>query len=408
MKILFVDGTYEFGGAIISLSFMVKGLLRKDIDVSLVTAQEKKSTRHLFPEITVYQRKPALTFNHRYRLNNALNRLCNSNWHKILLKVYGVAELISSLFYLVQIFLVLLKEKPDVVHLNNNLDQWEAVMAARLAKIPSIVHQRSFPSPSKMMQLSMKWTRRIITISGPIKEDLVSLGCPAQSVETVYNTIDVPVDIHKNGCLEAMDMEFIGERPVCAVFGRVTQWKGQHVFIEAIAEIKKEFSDIAGLIIGDSPEGAADYLDQLKNRVGTLSLQKNIVFTGYQADVGLFYRICDVVVHTSVEPEPFGRTILEAMAYGKPVVATAMGGPLEIIESDYDGVLVPPCNAAVLAETIIRLLKDDKLRAEMGSRARTKVKDRFGVGHQSEVMIEIYNSVLKGDDENSQTYLRTR
>jgi glycosyltransferase involved in cell wall biosynthesis len=97
----------------------------------------------------------------------------------------------------------------------------------------------------------------------------------------------------------------------------------------------------------------------------------------FRKDVYDVFSSLDVVVHASTSPEPFGRVIIEAMALGKPVIATALGGPLEIIEHGHNGLLIEPGDPVALAEAIITLVSDEKERVRIGKNAIAHVNEHF-------------------------------
>lgn len=397
MKILFVDETHEFGGAIISLSYMIRALMddsNSNYVIHLITAQPKHEAKRLFPGVPVTQIKPLLTHNHKYKISKWLSNINNLFLKKIIFFTYAALDLFCGCFYSLLVFYNIKKVRPEVIHLNNHLDQWSSVLSARLAGLPCIIHQRAFASPSRLLRFSARYAERIITISDAIKEQLISIGIEGNKIITIYNTIDLPAESPCFGNINTLTKMGIDGRPTCAVFGRITTWKGQHVFIKALAIVKKEIPNICGIVVGSAPKGAGSYLKELKSLVQELSLNENIIFTGYISNVIQLYSEIDVITHTSVEPEPFGRTIIEAMNIGKPVIATAMGGPLEIIEDGVDGFLIEPDNALSLAEQIIILLKDETKRDSIGMNAQRKIKQKFSLERQANKLRNIYLYII--------------
>jgi glycosyltransferase involved in cell wall biosynthesis len=162
------------------------------------------------------------------------------------------------------------------------------------------------------------------------------------------------------------------------VFGRLQRWKGQDVFVEAAARVAREvpgtrFAVVGGSVFGLEPQFAR----ALALRAGALGLGGRIVFAGQREDVPRLMAACDVVCHTTRVPEPFGMVIAEAMAQARPVVATRGGGPSEIVEEGGTGLLVPPDDAAALANAMRMLGIDSALRDRMGARGRERARERF-------------------------------
>jgi len=159
------------------------------------------------------------------------------------------------------------------------------------------------------------------------------------------------------------------ENAVVGIVGRLQPWKGQEVFLEAAASVasahpRARFMVLGGAITG----GEGDYPDRLKALAGSLGLADVTYFAGHQDDAYEWMDALDVVVHAS-DCEPFGLVVVEAMALGKPVVATDCGGPCEIVEPGRSGLLVPPRQPDALAEVVIGLLADEPFAAGLGRAA---------------------------------------
>ena len=169
------------------------------------------------------------------------------------------------------------------------------------------------------------------------------------------------------------------------IVGRIDWWKGHEYFLKAMARRNEHIPDLRGLIIGDLEKNVVaidrnqKYFNNLKLLVKSLGLADKIIFTGSGTDIPRLIAALDVVVHASSIPEPFGLVIIEAMASGKPVVATAAGGVLDIIEDGKNGILVPCKDAEAMAEAILRILSDQDRAKQMGTAARRRVAEKFTV-----------------------------
>jgi glycosyltransferase involved in cell wall biosynthesis len=178
-------------------------------------------------------------------------------------------------------------------------------------------------------------------------------------------------------------------------FGRLQHWKGQDVFVAAAAQVardrpKSRFVVVGGSVFGLEPE----FFELLKSDAARLGIADRITFTGFRSDVHRLMAACDIVCHTSRVPEPFGLVIVEAMAQGRPVVATEGGGPSEIVGSDDEGVLVPPDDPEKLAAAMMNLIDAPERRRRLGERGRAVVLSKFTIetmattliGHLDELM----------------------
>jgi glycosyltransferase involved in cell wall biosynthesis len=158
------------------------------------------------------------------------------------------------------------------------------------------------------------------------------------------------------------------------VVGRLSTWKGQDVFLEAFA---KAFagSGAEARLIGAPLFGEEAYEDELRRQIDRLGLADRVELRGHRHDVAAEVAELNTVVHCSTVPEPFGQVVVEAMAVGRPVVAAAAGGPLEIVTDGVDGLLTPPGDAGALAEALLRLAEDPGLAARLAEAGRARAAD---------------------------------
>lgn len=157
---------------------------------------------------------------------------------------------------------------------------------------------------------------------------------------------------------------FVKEFKVVAIIGQIARWKGQDVFIKAAKLLHLENPNVKFLIIGDvlfDKDAEHNY----KKEIVELARECDYIkFLGHRDDVAELIKEIDIIVHASIREEPFGRVIIEGMAAKKPVIASAIGGPLEIIENGVSGILYQPGNERELATEIANLLSNhDKYKA---------------------------------------------
>lgn len=172
-------------------------------------------------------------------------------------------------------------------------------------------------------------------------------------------------------------------------FGRLQRWKGQDIFIAAAAEVararpKAAFTVVGGSVFGLEPE----YFESLRRDAAAAGLADRLRFTGFRSDVPRLMAACDIICHTSRVPEPFGLVIIEAMALGRPVIATSGGGPSEIIADDSLGLLVPPEDPGALARAMIALIDAPAQRQKLGARGRELVRAKFSIDVMASTLIQ--------------------
>jgi glycosyltransferase involved in cell wall biosynthesis len=161
----------------------------------------------------------------------------------------------------------------------------------------------------------------------------------------------------------------LGPEPVLAVVAQITPWKGQATAIEALALLKERGLGARLLLVGGVKYDNAAYLRSLRQLVRDLRLQEDVTFVGDRADVPEVLRAIDVLLVPSWE-EPFGRSVVEAMAMETPVIATCVGGPAEVIEDGSNGRLVEPRKPEAWSRAIEELLADPDLQRTMGQAGR--------------------------------------
>jgi glycosyltransferase involved in cell wall biosynthesis len=177
--------------------------------------------------------------------------------------------------------------------------------------------------------------------------------------------------------------------------GRLVPWKGQEVFLRALARVAPHVPNLKALIVGEpDPPTETAYLQQLLTLTQKLGLSDIVRFTGFQSDIPAVMASLDVLVHSSSSPEPFGIVVIEGMAAGKPVVATSAGGVLDIIKDGQSGLLVPPEDDRAMAEAILELARDQDLAVRMGAEARQRVVTRFTAVQYAQAVQDIYRSML--------------
>ena len=195
---------------------------------------------------------------------------------------------------------------------------------------------------------------------------------------------------------------------VVAHLGRLVRWKGQDVFIRALARTAQAIPNVHGLIVGawhaedENPGplgGGQSYyreLSVLAERLGA-----PVTFTGFLRDPDKVYAAADIIAHTSTAPEPFGRTVIEAMMNGRPVVAANAGALPEIVVNGTTGILTPPGDDAALADALVSLLSSETRRAQMGNAARQRAEAEYTLEKMTRRMEQFYRLTVQSKIENA-------
>jgi glycosyltransferase involved in cell wall biosynthesis len=185
--------------------------------------------------------------------------------------------------------------------------------------------------------------------------------------------------------------------------GRLVRWKGQHLFIRAASHIARHYRHVHFVLVGTHSDtdnvnsvlgGGTTFLNELKRLADTWGLNSRITFAGYQDDMADVYAGIDLLIHSSTRPEPFGRVLIEAMAAGVPVIASAQGGPTEIVQDGVTGLLITPGSSEILSEAMHILLEDSERRKVMGIAACQRAREAFDIRQQVERIQSVYDEVL--------------
>ena len=184
---------------------------------------------------------------------------------------------------------------------------------------------------------------------------------------------------------------------IAAHIGRLVRWKGQDVFIRAMAQVAKAIPSARGLIVGawqreDEQPGMLGGGESYANELRALAEQLGapIIFAGFIRDPGIAYAAADVIAHTSTLPEPFGRITIEAMMASRPVIAANAGAQPEIVVPGETGLLTLPGDADALATALIELFSSASRRAEMGRAGHARAQEHFALALMGERMQKAY------------------
>jgi glycosyltransferase involved in cell wall biosynthesis len=295
--------------------------------------------------------------------------------------ISGLKNIFKKTPEILRFIYLITKYQIDIVHTNHYLTgDRMMLLAAIILRKKIISHNRGLYSPDLIDRFISKFIDQIISMSDFSSSVYIKCGVSASKCKTIYDGIDIETF---NPSTEGNEKMIIG------CFGRLEKWKGQQVLIEAAVSVIKIIPGALFLIVGDGPNE-----NKLKLQVEKLNLGRYFEFTGGVTNVKNYMEKCNIIVHTSIEPEPFGMVIIEAMALEKPVIATKIGGPLEIIEHEVDGFLIPPGNPQILADYIIRLANDTELRAQIGVEARKKVIAKFDVKKYVKEIETVYDNLF--------------
>ena len=218
---------------------------------------------------------------------------------------------------------------------------------------------------AKILVNSQATGKAFVAAGGKKPYDVVYNGFDAQKFDTVADEEIARVRSELG----------IGNAPLVGLFSRLSYWKGQHLLLSAI----KNLPEVHVILVGDALFGEEEYVSQLKALAAIPQLKGRVHWLGFRNDIPALMKACDIIAHTSTEPEPFGRVIVEGQLAQKPVIASAAGGALELIEDGVNGCLFPLEDAATLSKQIERLVSDRSLAGSIARQGYTNAKTNFAL-----------------------------
>ena len=394
--ILFVDQALSFGGSIVVLGSLVEAM-DKDRFHSVVVGEMDESilNYHMQGRAKIYVVSRLFNYAHWEKISNVLRRIKPKLLFKLIIYLLSVVRGLVNAIYIVRLARIILKEKVDLVHVNNGMSNIEPVIAALLLKRKFIVHFHGIETPGLVQRSLLSRVDRIIVISEFLRSALIENGFPKDRMIVVLNPVKESHALSK--CSENLRRQYGLNKndKVFAIVGRIVRWKGHIEFLNAAFLVLESVPDAKALIVGDYSDGDAGYQEKIQTMVNESGFSDRILMTGYAEDISGIYSIMDICVHTSIEPEPFGLVIIEAMANGVPVIASDLGAPKEIITDGVNGYLVSPESSEKFAEKIIDLLSDVELRKKIGNRGREHVRQSYQVKKYARSVEKIYSEVLE-------------
>jgi glycosyltransferase involved in cell wall biosynthesis len=292
--------------------------------------------------------------------------------------------------YILALRALLRDARPDLVHTVSLKAGAYGSTAARLAGVPVIWHLHDHLTSEYLPARAVAPMRALAGglpngLLVPSRSVLQTAGRRRKGLLTDVLPFPVP--------LPEATVEPREEVAVVGMLGRITPWKGQHVFLDAFADVFPDGATRAR-IIGNALFGETDYEAELRARAARLGIADRVEFTGFRADVDAELRELDVLVHASVIPDPLPGVVLEGMGMGLPVVAANAGGNPEHIVDGVNGLLHTPGDAADLARALRRAAASRTERAAIGRAARESAR-RYAPETVVDRILRFYEAVLR-------------
>lgn len=287
---------------------------------------------------------------------------------------------------------------PDILHLNNSPTAWAWIANARSMQIPVVSHIRGCWTLTNRHKQLARNCERLIAISDFIARDVQRQTGQLNHITTMLDGIDVAQFLSakrrtREEVLHSLDLP--QDCALIGIVGNIKRWKGQHIFLKALEQLVRDDDRIRGVVVGGVSSIADDnlYHSEVLLLAASDALSPKVRFTGFTQDVSSLMDAMDIFVHASTEPEPLGRVIVEAQLLGKPVVASAHGGPLELVTDGVNGFLVPPSNSVCLAEALEKLLASEDLRRNIGNTAAESAAEKYDIRSYAAKIMRLYDEL---------------
>jgi glycosyltransferase involved in cell wall biosynthesis len=323
-------------------------------------------------------------------------------WRRLLFlgRCLGIA--LPAVGYLRQLRRLLRTSSPQVIH-TNGLKMHVLGAWARPRGSAVLWHLHDYagrrPLAARLLRRSAHHCSAIVANSTSVAEDMRRVCGDAVAIYPVWNAVDL-TRFSPSGPRADLDalaglatVEGVLRVGLVATFAR---WKGHETFLKAFAMLPSSVP-VRGYIVGGplyETSGSQVSVGEMRALVASLGLESRVGFTGFVQDAGSVMRALDIVVHASTDPEPFGLVIAEAMACGKPVVASRAGGAAELIEPGVNALAHEPGDATALARCLADLIRDAGLRERLGRAALHAAHQRFTRCRLASQLGLIYESLV--------------
>ncbi len=396
-RVLYLENCIGYGGAAICMKLLAANINREKYYPIVVTSQNNQDYQKISEFADWYYIRDKFVDRDilKKRLWYFFSKLSIKG--KFVEVLNSLADYILNFFpYLIRLLLFVKRKKVDLIHLNNDpLSNMAGVIVSRLLRIPCICHVRDpMTWDSKTIRRLYGSVDFIITVAEWLRGRVIKLGISENMVQTindgrVLDEFIKPFDdekIRKSIGLSESQLSL-------GIIGLLIPWKGHKVFVDAAQIVENRFPECKIFIVGGAPDNCKEYEEELKKMVVDKGI-KNLVFTGHKDNIPKIMRVLDIIVHTSILPDPYPNVVIEAMASGKPIVATNIGGPLEMIENNKTGFLVAPNNPSILAEKICELINNRDLRLSMGEEAKKVAFKRNSIEAHVRKVEDVYEMIM--------------
>jgi len=301
-----------------------------------------------------------------------------------------------DVFLIYKVYQLLKKKRIDILQTNLYYADIIGAYAAKLAGMTKVISWDAMTAPYHYgiknllaYRLASKWFVVSVAVSNAIKTKIIQeRHVPADKTTTIHYGVDLQYFLDTKNQAYRKILGFHSKDIVLGTVARLSEQKGHRYLIDAIKEIVKKYENIRVLFIGDGP-----LRKKLELQVNQLGLDSIIKFLGFRSDVKEILGVLDIFILPSLF-EGLPNVVLEAMACGKPVIATNVSGIPEIIVDHQTGILIPPKDSNAIVQAIFQMLENPKKMKMMGKMSRKRVEEEFNLKKQVNSFIELYEKML--------------
>ena len=313
-------------------------------------------------------------------------------------KAIHLARSLSLILSFIAILRLIRKENIQLIHCHTAPRiLLLAILLAMCSRSKLVVHLhgqiRGTTLQCMVKRLGLRRADAIIAVSDFLKKSAVNQGFNPSKVWPVLNVVDLEKfrpDVDGRSVRREYGIE--AHLPVIVLVGRMNSQKGHRYLLEALLQVEKDGTQLQTLLVGWDKWTGASYSRELKQFCTEHGMDGRVIFTGHRSDIPQVFAAADIAVFPTIWDEPFGLVVAEAMAAGKPVIATRSGGITEIVTED-SGILVPKGSPHELAKAIVTLLRSPTLRLKLGRAARRRAEEHFYEARLAEDALEVYRSL---------------
>jgi len=294
---------------------------------------------------------------------------------------------------------IIKRENIDIVHARSRVPAWIAFFSCKITKTSLVTTAHGYYKNIFTSQV-MGWSKFVIAASHAIARHMIDdFKTPRSKIRFIPRGVDLnrfAFSDPKEKRIKKKDLSGPSRDDGFAVgvISRLTPIKGHTHLIKALSVISRMAPKVKLLIVGEPSPGKEGYKRELELLVRRLGLSQVVEFTGWREDIPEVMSQLDLLVLPTVTQEAFGRVIIEAQACGVPVVATRIGGIVDLVEDGVNGLLVTPEDTQALTKAILRIFKDPALAQRLAAEARRNVEDKFSLDKMAQRTVELYKEAV--------------